>query len=138
MTAVRTPHTTEEEFSLFPLSTPRAADGWSVEEEGQLSVDVSETDASIIVTSAIAGVEPADLEVFLQNDMLTIRGRRHEDTESAKGRALVRECHWGAFSRSIILPEETRQDDVTAALTNGVLRVTLPKRSRPMKKIAIQ
>ncbi len=96
-------------------------------EEGQLSIDVYQTDKDIIVKSTIAGVKPEDIDISLNNDMLTIRGKRQMLEEVDEDDYLYRECYWGAFSRSIILPVEIRADKIEAVLENGVLTVVLPK-----------
>lgn len=103
-------------------------DTWMQEEvEGQLSVDVFQTDDAIVVKSTIAGVHPDDLELFLNRDMLTIRGERtHEEKVSEKA-FFLRECYWGKFSRTIILPSDVKADDAKASLKDGVLTITLPK-----------
>lgn len=95
--------------------------------EGQLSIDVFQTDKNIVVKSTIAGVRPDDLDISLHNDMLTIRGKRQMDEEIAEEDYLYRECYWGAFSRSVILPCEVKADKIEALLENGVLTVILPK-----------
>lgn len=129
---------TDEGLFLFPAAPAARDDGWfAAYDEGQLSIDALETDREIIIRSAIAGVRPEDLEVFVQNDMLTVRGRRQEECVEADGRYIVRECHWGAFSRSIILSSEVDAERITATLKNGVLTVRLPKAERT-KKIAIK
>ncbi|MDD5251409.1 MAG: Hsp20/alpha crystallin family protein [Patescibacteria group bacterium] len=108
-----------------------AADDWLAEGvEGQLAVDVHETDDEIVIRSAIAGVNPEDLEVFVHNDLLTIRGERHHDDDFRSGRLVVSECHWGSFSRTLVLPSEIVADQITAALQNGILTVRLPKLTR--------
>jgi HSP20 family protein len=96
-------------------------------EEGQLSIDVYQTDKDIIVKSTIAGVRPEDIDISLNNDMLTIRGKRQMLEEVDEDDYLYKECYWGAFSRSIILPVEIRADKIEAVLENGVLTVVLPK-----------
>lgn len=105
-------------------------------EEGQLSVDVYETDKELVLRSAIAGVKPENLEVFVHNDMLTVRGKRSVE-EEAGSRTLVRECHWGSFSRSVILPTEIDVDGISADLKDGVLTVRLPKVERS-KRIKVK
>jgi len=119
-----------DEMSLFPQL---GDNGWMTEEEGQLSVDVQETDSDIIIRSAIAGVNPEDLDISVHNDLLTIRGRRQAEEERHEGRWLVRECHWGSFSRSLILPSEVDVEGIAAELKNGVLTVKLPKVKRERK-----
>lgn len=100
------------------------------EEEGQLSVDIYQTDDDLIVKSTIAGATSKDVEISLVDDMLTIRGQREQDEAVGADAYLYRECYWGKFSRSIVLPVEVRGDKVVAALHNGVLTVTLPKAKR--------
>lgn len=100
------------------------------EEEGQLAVDIYQTDDDLIVKSTIAGAASKDIEISLIDDMLTIRGRRELDEEVATDAYLYRECYWGKFSRSIMLPVEVRGDKVSASLHNGVLTVILPKAKR--------
>jgi HSP20 family protein len=69
--------------------------------------------------------------------MLTIRGKREHQEEIKEADYLFRECYWGSFSRSIILPVEVEPEKIEAELENGVLTVTLPK-ARPTKQISIK
>lgn len=136
----RNPDGREEDFALFPeaahLSPARketAAEGGWLErhEDGRLAVDVRETPGELIITSAVAAVRPEDIEVFLHNDMLTIRGTRHADVAPEPDAAyIVKECHWGSFSRSLILPMEVDADRITATIKDGVLVVRMPKTQR--------
>ncbi len=100
------------------------------EEEGQLAVDIYQTEEALIIKSTIAGATAEDIEISLVEDMLTIKGRREEDEAVAADAYLYRECYWGRFSRSVVLPIEVKTDKVVAALHNGVLTVTLPKARR--------
>ena len=100
-------------------------------EEGQLSIDVYETEKNIIIKSTIAGVKPEDLDISINNDMLTIRGERKTDEEIKEENYLYRECFWGYFSRSIILPTEVNTKNIDAVLENGILTITLEKSEDP-------
>ena len=100
---------------------------WFHETEGQLSVDVIELQDAIIVRSAIAGVAADDLDISLSNDTLTIRGKRHEKEAYQHGAMHVKECHWGIFSRSIVLPCAVNSEEVDAVLQKGVLTITIKK-----------
>ncbi len=102
---------------------------WSQEElsEGQLLVDVYETDESIIVKSTISGVKPENLSISLHRDILTIKGRREADALLKDAKCLLQECYLGSFSRSIILPEEVDNKKMQANLENGVLTIILEK-----------
>ena len=97
------------------------------ETEGQLAIDVYQTDKKIIVKSTIAGVKPENLKISLHNDLLTIKGTRSAGAEIHEKDYLYRECYWGSFSRSIILPTEVDSKRVEAELENGVLTVSLYK-----------
>lgn len=101
---------------------------WLSAPEGQLAIDVHETPTHLIVRSAIAGVCAGDLDITLSDDTLTIRGARHLDTKTQKNQTThVQECHWGAFSRSVILPSRVDPDRVNASLKRGILTIKLKK-----------
>lgn len=101
---------------------------WLNHREGQLLVDVIEIPREIIVRSAIAGVNAEDLEITLAEDTLTIRGSRHQDSEQTRSNIIhAQECHWGAFSRSIILPSPVDPNSVNAILKKGVLTLRMKK-----------
>jgi len=106
-----------------------APEEWNAEdyEEGQLSIDVFQTKDSIVVKSTIAGVKTEDIDISINNDMLTIRGQRSMSEEIKEEDYLYKECYWGSFSRSIILPVEIQEDKIDAVLENGVLTIVLPK-----------
>ena len=112
---------------------------WSPSEtEGQLSIDVFQTSADIVIKSTIAGVKPEDLDIAITNDMVTIRGRRESDDSLAKDDYFYQECYWGPFSRSIILPVDVQTDKSLATLKNGVLTIKLPKSEKiKTKKILL-
>ncbi|MDO8599719.1 MAG: Hsp20/alpha crystallin family protein [bacterium] len=124
-----TPTITADSY-VIPLLQP---DRWFEEAaEGELAVDVYETDDQFVVQSTLAGVRPEDLALSLQRDLLTIRGVRHQPwpeglTQSNQRSCLTRECYWGTFSRSILLPEPIDVPRATAQLKQGVLTIILPK-----------
>jgi len=97
------------------------------ETEGQLAIDVFQTNKKIIIKSTIAGVKPEDLKISLHNDLLTIKGKRSIKEEVNEEDYLYRECYWGSFSRSIILPAEVDSKQVEAELESGILTITLHK-----------
>lgn len=97
-------------------------------EEGQLCCDVYQNEKNIIIKSTIAGVEPKNLHISVSNDMLTIRGWR-ENTDNIKEEDyFCKECYWGTFSRSIVLPQEVNPNKTTASIKNGVLTINMPKK----------
>jgi len=106
-------------------------------EEGELSVDLYETDEAICLVAPIAGTHPEDIDITLTHDLITIRGKRILDAAMAKRTLVHRECYWGNFSRSVILPVDVYTDGSTATLVNGVLTVTLAK-AKKAKKIHVK
>ena len=107
-------------------------------EEGELLVDVYQSDNDIVIRSTIAGVKPEDIDIDINNDMITIRGRRKEEIVAEEEDFFYKECYWGGFSRSIILPCEVQASKVKASLKNGVLTVTLPKiRNKKAVKVSV-
>jgi len=103
-------------------------------EEGQLTIDVYDTENAIIIKSTIAGVDSEDLDIDITQDSVSIRGTREKDEEVRGEDYFYHECYWGAFSRSIILPTEINADKATAGLKNGILTIRLPKLSRAQQK----
>lgn len=97
------------------------------EEEGELLVDVYQEGNNVVIRSTVAGVHPEDIDIDINNDMITIRGKRKESSVIDEGDYFYKECYWGSFSRSIILPCEVQASKVKAALKDGVLTVVLPK-----------
>ncbi|MFA5052710.1 MAG: Hsp20/alpha crystallin family protein [Parcubacteria group bacterium] len=107
------------------------------EGEGQLTIDVYQTEDDIVIESTIAGVEPDDLDIDITSESVTIRGERRRSNEISDENYLYQECYWGKFSRSVILPQEVDPDKAKAEFKNGILRVRLPKiikdRARKLK-----
>lgn len=96
------------------------------EQEGQLAVDVFETETDLYIIATMAGSKSEDIEVHLHNDLLTIRGRRNFPVAGATT-FHHEECYWGTFSRTIVLPTDINADAVHSEYKNGVLIIRLPK-----------
>lgn len=103
------------------------------EPEGQLAVDVYQTDGELVIQSTIAGVKPEDLDIAAQGDMVTIRGKR-ENIEKEEKNYFYQECYWGPFSREIILPVEADTSRAEATMVDGILTIRMPKIEKEKKK----
>lgn len=103
------------------------------ETDGQLSVDVINTDDAIIIKAMLAGVKPNDIDIDIARDMVTVRGKREEEHESSKENYYHRELYWGSFSRNILLPEEIDVDEADATEKNGLVTLRLPKLDKTRK-----
>ena len=104
------------------------------EPEGQLTVDVYQTDKEIVIQSAIAGIEPEDLDITIENDLVIIRGNRERKFTEEKKNYFYQECYWGRFSREIILPAEVDSSRAKATMEKGVLTIRIPKIEREKKR----
>lgn len=109
------------------------------ESEGQLTIDVYQTDDEIVIESTVAGVEPDDIDIDISSESVTIRGERSKSETVSEENYLYQECYWGKFSRSIILPQEVDPDKAKADFKNGILRIRLPKIAKgKMRKLKVK
>lgn len=95
--------------------------------EGQLAIDAYQTDDDIIIKAPIAGVQAQDLEVSVTDEMVTIKGERHDESAQSRDNYFAQECYWGSFSRSYIFPVAVDADKAEAKLKDGLLTVKVPK-----------
>ena len=107
--------------------------------EGQLTIDVYQTEGEVVIKSTIAGVKPEDLDVSINNDMVTIKGERKNEEAVSGENYYYQECYWGVFSRSVVLPIDIISDKAEASLKNGILTIRLPKADiTKIKKIQVR
>ena len=110
-----------------------------IEGEGQLTIDVYQTENEIVIQSTIAGVNQEDLEISINAESVSISGKRYREEKVSEKDYLYQECFWGRFSRSVILPQEIDPDHSTAQLKNGILTIRLPKINKEKtKKIKVK
>lgn len=103
--------------------------------EGQLSIDMYQTDDDLIIKAPVAGVDPDDLEVSVTEDSFSIRGKRHDEHKEKGNNYFVHECYWGSFSRKESLPVPVIAEKAEASLNKkGVLTVRVPKASKGKSK----
>lgn len=102
-------------------------------DEGQLSVDVFRRGSTLVIRSVVAGIEPDDISVSIHDDLLTIRGKRQQTEELDEEDWFLRECYWGSFSRSVLLPEDVDENNIEATMKNGILEIRLPIRAQDRK-----
>ena len=100
------------------------------EEEGQLAIDMYQTPNEIVIKTMVAGVKPEDVDISITRDMVTIRGKREDSHEFSGDDFFHKELYWGAFSRTIVLPQEIEVEEAEATNKNGLLTLKLPKIDR--------
>ena len=97
------------------------------EDIGQIAVDILETNEWYLVIAPLAGVPRSDVDVTISRNVLTISGNRPQPEIYGDAYKIpVRECFYGPFSRSIILPENLALDTIRATIERGMLIVTIP------------
>lgn len=109
---------------VFRGSSPPAAGGGGTS-TGWPQLEVKETDNEIRIAAELPGLTEKDIELSIDQGVLTIRGERREETDDkARGYS---ERYYGKFERQLGLPRGIDEDKVDARFENGLLRVTLPK-----------
>jgi HSP20 family protein len=103
--------------------------------EGQLAVDIYQTDTEIVVLAPIAGIKPDAVDISVTDQVLTIKGERHIDQEAREEDYVTRECFWGSFSRAIILPETANVAKIAANFENAVLEIRIPVIEKVKSKV---
>ena len=90
-------------------------------------VDIFEKQDNLVIRAEIPGVEMKDVDVRIENGVLTLHGERKQQAEVAEGNAYRMERVYGAFTRSFSLPTTIDAAKVTATYKDGVLEVIVPK-----------
>lgn len=119
----------EEEFLLGDAFSDSVAQDWlsQAQTEGNLAVDIYQTQNDIVVKAPVAGVNESDIDITVQPEQISIRGERKEEREVAEDNYHTRECYWGAFSRTVSFPVEGDPEGARATFKNGILTVRIPK-----------
>lgn len=102
------------------------------------AIDVYQDNDALIVETSLPGIDPKNVDISVENDVLTISGETREKKEVKREDYYRKEIRQGSFSRSVILPVAVKGAEATAEYENGVLVITLPKSedAKP-KKIAV-
>jgi len=102
-------------------------------------MDVTETDKEIELTAELPGLQEKDVQVNFADNVLTVKGEKKAEKEEKEKNYRLFERRYGSFSRSIELPEGTNADAIKATISNGVLKVTIPKPApAQVKKVEVK
>lgn len=127
--------------SVVADNVPEDEEEWEEPEDfpGQLAVDVYETADKLVVKARTAGISKNDLDVTINDNILTISGVLSGGEDEQTTRWHIQECYWGEFSRTIALPVQVREEGVKAELKEGVLTITFEKEKvEAPKKIDVE
>jgi HSP20 family protein len=100
------------------------------------AADVVETENEIRVVAEMPGIRPEEVNVDIENNLLTIYGEKHEERETGGENSTwhLSERRYGSFSRSFVLPRDVNQESIQASFENGILTVTIPKSERARRR----
>jgi HSP20 family protein len=98
------------------------------------AVDIYEKDGNIVLKAELPGIDPKDVDVRVENNILTLRGERKLDEEVKKDNYHRVERSYGNFTRSFTLPNVVDTEKIKAEFKDGVLRMTLPKKEEAKPK----
>jgi HSP20 family protein len=91
------------------------------------ALDISERKDAYLVTVELPGLKPEDLDITMEDGLLTIQGERHFTQESSEQQYHRVERRYGAFRRSITLPAHVTAEGIQASVEDGVLQILVPK-----------
>jgi HSP20 family protein len=97
-------------------------------------VDILEDANDLILRAELPGLKAEDVDIRIENNILTLRGERKSESKEDSANYHRRERSCGAFSRSFSLPSTVQQEKVAAEFKDGILQVTLPKREETKPK----
>ena len=103
-------------------------------EDGLLPLDVSEDEQSLMVRASVPGFKPEEIDVQVNNGILTIQAEHAEESEQKNERYLRRERRFGSLTRSVALPSQVDEDSCDANLDNGILTLRIQKSKDAMPR----
>jgi HSP20 family protein len=108
-------------------------------QEGTLTIDVYFKDNDLIIIAPIAGASLENIEILIEGDVLIIKGERMPPENIDPSLYEHRECFWGPFSRTIVLPKDLDLENIRAYYHNGILMIKVAKKgAREVKRIEIK
>lgn len=99
-----------------------------------IPIDVTEQDGKVSIRAAVPGISPEELEVTIENNVLTIKGEHRHEELSQDGKVFRRENTYGVFQRSIRLAENLNTDAIEATFRHGMVTVTIPRKEEEKPK----
>ncbi len=109
-------------------SQPQQTQEPTNKEVGQISLDIFTHEKEIIILAPIAGASPDDITLAITEDVLTIKGVRPQKYQVNEEDYYTKECFWGRFSRSIVLPLEADTASISAQFEKNILEIRIPRK----------
>ena len=121
-----------EDFDRLMAREPDTVSDWTP------AVDIREAQDHYLITADLPGVRPEDIDVTMENGILSIEGKRDDESSTASEGYKRYERVRGSFLRRFALPDTANGEDIEAKTVHGVLEITIPKHAEPApKKISV-
>jgi HSP20 family protein len=109
--------------------------GWHEEvEHWSIPLDVVQKTEEVEVKASLPGIKPEEIDIAIEDNVLTIKAESSSESETEEGGYLVRERSFGSFFRALRLPDSVDSEKVRSTYENGVLEITLPKAEEKKRK----
>lgn len=133
-------------YAFEPLSLWNDLDNWnkvfkSYDSTKNTPIDIIENDKSYIVKVDVPGFEKEEISISVDDNILTIQGEKKQENDDSKENYIRKERYYSSFSKSISLYDNIDTNKINAELKNGILDLTLPKKTtqeKTLKKIEIK
>lgn len=125
----------DSSIKIHPLPDDNNKSAPLEKEVGQLSLDIFKNANEIIILAPIAGISKEDITLAVTDDVLVIKGIRTTQYEIKEENYYTKECFWGNFSRSIVLPLEADTKNISAQFENNVLEIHIPRKEIEQTKV---
>lgn len=122
----------QNNIKIHPISESTAPIS---KEVGQLALDIFHFDKKIIILAPIAGIKKDDIHISVTDDVLVIKGERKPRYLAKDDDYYTKECFWGNFSRSIVLPLEADSSKIKAGFEDNILEINIPKKEIHSTKV---
>lgn len=104
-------------------------DGFGVNRQGFVpTVDIYQTDKEVIIETPLAGIDPDDVEISIEDNILTLKGETKRKSEVDEEDFYRKEVRYGSFHRQVALPVQVKEEEARALTKDGVLKITIPKK----------
>ncbi|MFA7662373.1 MAG: Hsp20/alpha crystallin family protein [Patescibacteria group bacterium] len=116
-----------EDFGRFPAVNKKPMDFIP-------AVNVYQEKNNVVVETSLAGIDPKDVDVSIEDDVLIVKGKSEKKTEVDEKNYYHKEMSFGSFYRSIPLPAHVKGDKAKASFENGILKIEVPKEAEKESK----
>ncbi|TGG88669.1 Hsp20/alpha crystallin family protein [Geotoga petraea] len=125
------------EFSPFDFfeDFEKMMKGYEKDTFGKMSLDVYETDEAAFIEAELPGVKKDDININVEDGVLTISAEKNVEEEEQKGRKYyTKEIKHGSFKRSFEIPEYLNDEEIKAKFDKGILKIEIPRKEEEVKK----